>query len=57
MFIRAYLRVSTEDQFADREKEMLVQFVQEWGHKIASYYREILSCENNATSGSCRFRP
>ncbi|MEG2568611.1 resolvase, partial [Klebsiella pneumoniae] len=27
MFIRAYLRASTEDQFADRAKEMLEQFV------------------------------
>ena len=43
MFIRAYLRASTEDQFADREKEMLEQFVQERGHKIASYYRENIS--------------
>ncbi|MDM3178996.1 resolvase, partial [Citrobacter sp. Cf108] len=25
MFIRAYLRASTEDQFADRAKEMLEQ--------------------------------
>ncbi|HFS1612669.1 TPA: resolvase, partial [Klebsiella pneumoniae] len=29
MFIRAYLRASTEDQFADRAKEMLEQFVQQ----------------------------
>lgn len=42
-FIRAYLRASTEDQFADRAKEMLEQFVQERGHKIASYYRENIS--------------
>ncbi|EPG7476354.1 recombinase family protein, partial [Pseudomonas aeruginosa] len=41
--IRAYLRASTEDQFADRAKEMLEQFVQERGHKIASYYRENIS--------------
>ncbi|AUY94150.1 resolvase (plasmid) [Escherichia coli] len=40
MFIRTYLRASTEDQFADRAKEMLGQFVQDRGHKIASYYRE-----------------
>jgi len=33
MFIRAYLRASTEDQFADRAKEMLEQFVQERGIK------------------------
>lgn len=43
MFIRAYLRASTEDQFADRAKEMLEQFVQGHGHKIASYYRENIS--------------
>ncbi|ENB46945.1 resolvase, N terminal domain protein [Escherichia coli MP021561.3] len=43
MFIRAYLRASTEDQFADRAKEMLEQFVQDRGHKIASYYRENIS--------------
>jgi len=36
MFIRAYLSASTEDQFADRAKELLEQFVQERGHKIAS---------------------
>lgn len=43
MFIRAYLRASTEDQFADRAKEMLEQFIEERGHKIASYYREKIS--------------
>jgi DNA invertase Pin-like site-specific DNA recombinase len=43
MFIRAYLRASTEDQFADQAKEMLEEFVQERGHKIASYYRENIS--------------
>jgi len=43
MFIRAYLRASTEDQFADRAKEMLESFVQERGYKIASFYRENIS--------------
>lgn len=43
MFIRAYLRASTSDQFDDRTKEMLDKFVQERGHKIASYYRENIS--------------
>lgn len=43
MFIRAYLRASTQDQFADRAKQMLEQFVHERGHKIASYYRENIS--------------
>ncbi|WP_231293062.1 recombinase family protein [Serratia symbiotica] len=37
------MRASTEDQFADRAKEMLEQFVQERGFKIASYYRENIS--------------
>ncbi len=37
------MRASTEDQFADRAKEMLEQFVQERGYKIASYYRENIS--------------
>jgi DNA invertase Pin-like site-specific DNA recombinase len=45
MFIRAYLRASTEDQFVDRAK-MLEQFVQQRGHKIASYYREISAAQN-----------
>ncbi|MDI2113789.1 recombinase family protein [Commensalibacter nepenthis] len=40
MFIRAYLRASTKDQHADRAKDMLRQFVEERGHKIASYYIE-----------------
>lgn len=40
MFIRAYLRASTKDQHADRAKEMLKQFVEERGHKIASFYLE-----------------
>lgn len=43
MFIRAYLRASREDKFADRAKETLEQFVQERGHKIASYYLENIS--------------
>ncbi|MBL4277294.1 recombinase family protein [Vibrio fluvialis] len=43
MFIRAYLIASTEDQFADRAKDMLEQFIQERGHKVASYYRENIS--------------
>lgn len=43
MLIRAYLRASTEDQFADRAKDMLKQFVQELRYKIASYYRENIS--------------
>nr|UNJ79922.1 hypothetical protein [Providencia sp.]UNJ80132.1 hypothetical protein [Providencia sp.] len=37
MFIRAYLRASSEDQFADREKNMLNDFVEERGGRIANY--------------------
>lgn len=40
MFIRAYLRASTEDQNADRAREQLTQFATEHGHTIASYYIE-----------------
>lgn len=43
MFIRAYIRASTEDQFAGRAKEMLEQFVQDGGYKIASTYQESIS--------------
>lgn len=43
LFIKAYLRASTEDQFADRAKERLEQFVQKRGFKIANYYRENIS--------------
>lgn len=43
MFIRAYLRASTDDQFADRAKNMLDNFAAERGYKIASYYRENIS--------------
>lgn len=43
MFIRAYLRASTDTQLADRAKEMLDKFIQERGHNVASYYRENIS--------------
>lgn len=43
MFIRAYLRASTEDQNAGRAREMLDNFAQERGHRIASYYVENVS--------------
>ncbi|WP_423811265.1 hypothetical protein [Providencia rettgeri] len=32
MFIRAYLRASSEDQYADRAKNMLNDFVEEHKH-------------------------
>lgn len=40
MFIRAYLRASTKDQDANRAKDALIQFTEEQGHKIASFYIE-----------------
>jgi DNA invertase Pin-like site-specific DNA recombinase len=40
MFIRAYLRASTEDQDASRAKGALKQFAKEQGHKIAAFYME-----------------
>lgn len=43
MFIRAYLRASSEDQYADRAKNMLNDFVEERGGRIANYYREHIS--------------
>lgn len=46
MFIRAYLRASSEDQYADRAKNMLNDFVEERGGRIASYYREHISGTN-----------
>jgi DNA invertase Pin-like site-specific DNA recombinase len=43
MFVRAYLRASTEDQNAERAKEELNAFAQEHGHRIATYYVENVS--------------
>ncbi|MEQ4672498.1 recombinase family protein [Providencia manganoxydans] len=43
MFIRAYLRASSEDQYADRAKKMLNDFIEERGGRIANYYREHIS--------------
>ncbi|MCP4596859.1 recombinase family protein [Neptuniibacter sp.] len=40
MFIRAYLRASTEEQDATRAKQQLDEFASSKGHKIASYYYE-----------------
>ncbi|KEX94604.1 serine recombinase [Pseudomonas putida] len=40
MFIRAYLRASTDSQDATRAKGALVQFAAEHGHKIAAFYIE-----------------
>lgn len=40
MFIRAYLRASTEDQDAERAREDLIRFAEERGMRIASWYVE-----------------
>jgi DNA invertase Pin-like site-specific DNA recombinase len=40
MFVRAYLRASTEDQNANRAREQLDAFAAEHGLKIAAYYIE-----------------
>lgn len=46
MFIRAYLRTSTEEQDAQRAKNELEQFVKHKGERIASYYIENQSGSN-----------
>jgi DNA invertase Pin-like site-specific DNA recombinase len=43
MFIRAYLRASTEDQDATRAKKQLQAFARERGLKIAGFYIENVS--------------
>ena len=43
MFIRAYLRASTDQQDATRAKDSLVQFAKERGLRIASFYTENVS--------------
>lgn len=40
MFVRAYLRASTNEQDAERAKAALVAFAEEKGHKIAAFYVE-----------------
>lgn len=40
MFIRAYLRASTDQQDASRAKQSLIAFAAGFGHKIASFYIE-----------------
>lgn len=40
MFIRAYLRASTDSQDASRAKGALVEFASNHGHKIAAFYIE-----------------
>lgn len=40
MFIRAYLRASTDSQDASRAKQSLIDFATGHGHKIAAFYIE-----------------
>lgn len=40
MFVRAYLRASTDEQDANRAREPLVHFTAERGHKVAAFYVE-----------------
>jgi len=40
MFIRCYLRASTQEQSAERAKEEIVAFVKQLDHKIAGFYIE-----------------
>ena len=43
MFVRAYLRASTEDQNAERAKNELKDFAREHGQRIVAYYVENVS--------------
>ena len=43
MFIRAYLRASTQEQNAERARESLVQFAANHGQRIAAFYVENVS--------------
>lgn len=43
MFVRAYLRASTEEQNASRAKDDLLRFAEERGMKVAAYYTENVS--------------
>ena len=40
MYVRAYLRASTQEQDATRAKEALTAFAEQHGQKIAAYYVE-----------------
>lgn len=43
MFIRAYLRASTQEQNAERAKASLIQFVEQHDQRIAAFYTENVS--------------
>lgn len=40
MFVRAYLRASTQEQDAQRARQALEDFTQERGHRVAAWYVE-----------------
>lgn len=42
-FVRGYLRASTEDQNADRARESLSRFAEEYGSRVAAWYTENVS--------------
>jgi len=43
MFVRAYLRASTQEQDAQRARQTLAEFAQERGHTVAAWYAENVS--------------
>ena len=43
MFVRAYLRASTQEQDANRARQALIDFSRERGHTIAAWYVENVS--------------
>lgn len=53
-FIRAYLRASTEDQNANRAREVLEAFANERGVKVASWYIENASGTKADRTGLAR---
>ena len=54
MFIRAYLRASTDEQDANRAKDELTQFAQQKGVRIASFYVENQSGSTLERAGLAR---
>ena len=43
MFVRAYLRASTQEQDAQRARQTLTEFAKERGHTVAAWYAENVS--------------
>ncbi|KNY21070.1 recombinase family protein [Methylobacterium sp. ARG-1] len=54
MFVRAYLRASTDEQDATRARDELVAFAAEHGQKIAAFYVENVSGAKLERSGLAR---